>query len=222
MPPPYTHTSQGVARIAISRFLAATPHPHDALPSVPAGLCPFSQRDAGRPPLRKAESRKGYGRCARSRGAIAKRRRRAGRTVRPMLEGEAGRAGACTWGIDLGTNAAQSAVAAFWPETGRLEVLAAFPAEPSFAERGLRDGVGRLYDECARRGELISCGGAAVVETREQRQNRRKHAVVSGGTFRQPDCAISGRSPAEGYSRFSSRSACSCQANGREDRRLSR
>ena len=78
------------------------------------------------------------------------------------IEGEAGRAGACTWGIDLGTNAAQSAVAAFWPETGRLEVLAAFPSEPTFAERGLRDGVGRLYDECARRGELISCGGAAV------------------------------------------------------------
>ena len=78
------------------------------------------------------------------------------------IEGEAGRAGACTWGVELGTNAAQSAVAAFWPETGRLEVLAAFPSEPSFAERGLRDGVGRLYDECARRGELISCGGAAV------------------------------------------------------------
>ena len=78
------------------------------------------------------------------------------------IEGEAARAGACCWGIDLGTNAAQSAVAAFWPETGRLEVLAAFPSEPTFAERGLRDGVGRLYDECARRGELISCGGAAV------------------------------------------------------------
>ena len=78
------------------------------------------------------------------------------------IEGEAERIGPCTWGIDLGTNAAQSAVAAFWPETGRLEALAAFPSEPSFAERGLRDGCGGLYVECARRGELIQAGGQAV------------------------------------------------------------
>ena len=63
---------------------AATPHSHNALPQVPESLCPFPQRDAGGPPLRKAESRRAYGRCARSRGAIAKRRRRAGSTVRPM------------------------------------------------------------------------------------------------------------------------------------------
>ena len=30
----------------------------------------------------------------------------------------------------------------------------------------------------------------SLVETWEQRQNRRKHARVSGGPFRQPDCAI--------------------------------
>ena len=78
------------------------------------------------------------------------------------IEGDAERAGPCTWGIDLGTSAAQSAVAAFWPETGRLEALAAFPSDPSFAERGLRDGIGGLYVECARRGELIAAGGAAV------------------------------------------------------------
>ena len=40
--------------------------------------------------------------------------------------------------------------------------MAAFPSEPSFAERGLRDGVGGLYVECARRGELIEAGGQAV------------------------------------------------------------
>ena len=78
------------------------------------------------------------------------------------IEGEAERAGAVMWGIDLGTSAAQSAVAAYWPQTGRLEVVAAFPSEPSFAERGLRDGVGGLYVECARRGELIEAGGQAV------------------------------------------------------------
>ncbi len=78
------------------------------------------------------------------------------------IEGTAPRAGPVVWGIDLGTSAAQSAVAGYWPEAGRLECLAAFPAEPSLAERGLRDGVGRLYVECARRGELLTLGGAAV------------------------------------------------------------
>ena len=74
------------------------------------------------------------------------------------IEGKADRAGPVVWGIDLGTSAAQSAIAGYWPETGRLECLAAFPAEPSLADRGLRDGVGRLYSECARRGELMILG----------------------------------------------------------------
>ena len=55
-----------------------------------------------------------------------------------------------------------SAVAAYWPSTGALECVAAFPREPTLGERGLRNGVGNLYGECHRRGELIQCGGAAV------------------------------------------------------------
>lgn len=78
------------------------------------------------------------------------------------IEGEAERAGPVVWGLDLGTSAAQSAIAAFWPETGRLEAIAAFPTEPGLAERGLRDGVGRLYVDCAERGELMQTGGQAV------------------------------------------------------------
>ena len=78
------------------------------------------------------------------------------------IEGDAKRAGPLVYGIDLGTSAAQSAVACYAPETGALAALAAFPGEPSLSERGLRDGVGNLYRECARRGELIQCGGAAV------------------------------------------------------------
>ena len=41
--------------------------------------------------------------------------------------------------------------------------------------------------------------------------------LLGSQTVRSP-----GRSPAQGYPRFSSCPACSCQANGREDRRLSR
>ena len=78
------------------------------------------------------------------------------------IEGETDRAGPCVWGFDLGTSAAQSAVAAYWPESGRLECLAAFPAVPSLAERGLRDGVGTLYQDTARRGELMLAGVNAV------------------------------------------------------------
>ena len=78
------------------------------------------------------------------------------------IEGEADMDGKAYWGIDLGTSAAQSAVASYWPKTGRLECLAAFPSEPSLMERGLRDGVSDLYQQCFNRGELIQCGGAAV------------------------------------------------------------
>ena len=92
-------------------------------------------------------------------------------TVRQMLlpvevwreiEGPAEREGKCFWGVDLGTSAAQSAVAAYWPDTGRLECLAAFPSLPTLAERGLQDGVGPLYAECARRGELLTLGENAA------------------------------------------------------------
>ena len=78
------------------------------------------------------------------------------------IEGDAPMGGRCWWGVDLGTSAAQSAVAAYWPDSGRLEVVAAFPSEPGLEERGLRDGVADLYAKCFRRGELIQCGGAAV------------------------------------------------------------
>ena len=77
------------------------------------------------------------------------------------IEAVADRSGPLILGIDLGTNAAQSAVAAYWPQTGALAAIAAFPCEPSLAERGLRDGCGRLYAECARRGELFQLGQRA-------------------------------------------------------------
>ena len=78
------------------------------------------------------------------------------------IEGDAAMAGRAIWGVDLGTSAAQSAVAAYWPETGALRCLAAFPQMPSLAERGLSDGVGRLYEDCAARGELLTLGARAV------------------------------------------------------------
>ena len=78
------------------------------------------------------------------------------------IEGQAEASGPVVWGVDLGTSQAMSAIAGYWPETGRLSVVAAFPTAPGLAERGLRDGVGSLYQDLAKRGEIIQTGGQAV------------------------------------------------------------
>ncbi|MYF31264.1 MAG: hypothetical protein F4169_20895 [Gammaproteobacteria bacterium] len=61
-------------------------------------------------------------------------------------------------GIDLGSGAAMSAAAAYFPHTGALECVAAFPELPSLSERGVRDNVGGLYRDMHQRGELIIAG----------------------------------------------------------------
>ena len=75
------------------------------------------------------------------------------------IEGEAEAAGPCVWGIDLGASSAQSAVASYWPATGRLECVSAFPTIPDLSERAVKDGVGQLYHSCRDRGELILTEG---------------------------------------------------------------
>ena len=71
---------------------------------------------------------------------------------------EAERKGPWALGVDCGENAAMTAAAAYWPETGRLECLAVFPIRPGLLERGQRDGVGPLYERLAARGELTQAG----------------------------------------------------------------
>ena len=63
---------------------------------------------------------------------------------------------------DFGQNESMAASAAYWPKSGRLEVLASFPREPGLSERGTADGVGDLYRRMSTRGELVVTGGAAV------------------------------------------------------------
>ena len=74
------------------------------------------------------------------------------------IEGEAEREGAYVLGLDLGGSTAQSAAAAFWPASGRLEGFAMFPLHPNLATRSTNDGCGNLYSECHRRGELLLAG----------------------------------------------------------------
>lgn len=72
------------------------------------------------------------------------------------------REGDCVLGIDLGGSASMSAAALYWPATGRLEALGAFPSEPGLAARGAADGVSGRYQEMADRGELTTMGGRVV------------------------------------------------------------
>ena len=65
-------------------------------------------------------------------------------------------------GIDLGGTAAFSAVAAFWPRTGRLEGFVACGAQPPLAERARADGVPGVYPQMARLGELVEMGSRVV------------------------------------------------------------
>ena len=74
------------------------------------------------------------------------------------IEGESAREGPYVLGLDLGGSTAQSAAAAWWPETGRLEGFAVFPEHPNLATRATNDGAGSLYQECHRRGELLVMG----------------------------------------------------------------
>ena len=60
-------------------------------------------------------------------------------------------------GIDLGTSAAMSAASAYF-RSGDLEAVAVFPELPTLGERGLADGVGRLYERMAARAELLQAG----------------------------------------------------------------
>ena len=68
------------------------------------------------------------------------------------------RDGPVSIGIDLGGGTSMCAVAFYWPVTGRLETYGAFPAKPSLAERGRRDGVGDRYERMLERGEITVCG----------------------------------------------------------------
>ena len=74
------------------------------------------------------------------------------------VEGEAEKSGAYSLGLDLGQNAAMSGAAAYFPESGALDGFCVFPELPSLAERGLKDGVGNLYQRLQREGDLILAG----------------------------------------------------------------
>lgn len=72
------------------------------------------------------------------------------------------RRGPCVVGLDLGGSASMTAAAAYWPESGRLEVRAALPGVPALHDRALADGVGTRYQRMVERGELQVFDGVRV------------------------------------------------------------
>ncbi len=84
------------------------------------------------------------------------------------------RSGPLVIAFDLSGGSATSAACAYWPRTGRVEGFVLVPELPDLARRGKRDGVGRLYQVLAQRGELIVAGrrvpdfGALIEEAVER------------------------------------------------------
>jgi len=66
--------------------------------------------------------------------------------------------GPCAWGIDLGGARSLSAVAAYWPRTGLVQVRAAVGGRPNLEVRGRQDGARDLYRRAQQRGELLVAG----------------------------------------------------------------
>ena len=71
-------------------------------------------------------------------------------------------AGAAVWGVDLSGGDARpmAGIAAFWPATGRVEALAAFPELPSLADRSRTDAAD--YQTMNADGDLLVMGRRVV------------------------------------------------------------
>ena len=93
--------------------------------------------------------------------------------------------GPSVWGVDLGANAAMSAVSSYWPHTGLLRTVAAFPSIPDLEERAAKDNVGGLYRRMEERGELITTQGRTVVIAKLLR--------IAMHRFGPPDCVAGDR-----------------------------
>lgn len=68
------------------------------------------------------------------------------------------RSGKYALGLDLGSTSAFSAAAAFHPASGAAECFGVLPHSPGLGEKGMADGVGRLYIRMHQRGEVLLAG----------------------------------------------------------------
>ena len=71
-------------------------------------------------------------------------------------------AGPCSWGVDLGGTAAFSAVACYWPASGRLQGFVSCGSDPPLPERAAADNVAGIYEAMQRDGDLVLLGRRIV------------------------------------------------------------
>ena len=105
-------------------------------------------------------------------------------------EGDAEREGRYALGVDLGKALSMSAVVGYWPHSGAVRALGAFPRRPGLLERGTTDGVGELYQRLNERGELLLLGEEVVDVGRliaEAVERWGKPNLILSDRFRQAD-----------------------------------
>lgn len=165
-PPPNTYVQEhrpapGMPADDLESLLIANPGARHGIGSTPAWLHEQSKRAIARGGSALSSFRL-YNRNER----VSDDRRDVLLTVDDWLSAETSelppREGGCIVGVDLGGSASMSAVAFYWPNTGRLEAVAAFPTSPTLADRGARDGVRDRYVEMSDRGELVTMGERVV------------------------------------------------------------
>ncbi|MDE0063926.1 MAG: hypothetical protein OXP09_21720, partial [Gammaproteobacteria bacterium] len=97
------------------------------------------------------------------------------------VEGRAWREGRLVWGFDMASTG-MAALAAYWPSTGTLSAIGAFPSKPGIKKLADRDSVGELYAKMKARGELTELGGHTV--------SIPKLIELGLERFGQPDCIV--------------------------------
>ena len=109
-----------------------------------------------------------------------------------MVENPPERRGDCYVGLDAGEAVSMTACSAYWPATGRLETIAAFPSKPSLKRRGEIDGIPGMYERMEKRGELRTFPGVVTplddfVEWVYERLQGQKIAGIAADNFKKKD-----------------------------------
>ena len=68
----------------------------------------------------------------------------------------------CVWGCDLSSGDAQTSCAAYYPLSGLLRAISAWPENPTLEERTIRDAAGDDYFDCYQEGTLRLIGEHSV------------------------------------------------------------
>ena len=112
------------------------------------------------------------------------------------VDQEPPRRGPCVIGLDAGGSSSMTAAVAIWPQSGRVEVRGAFPANPDLLERGRLDAVGRRYQLLHDQGEIQTYPGRStpvVAFLRDLADDLQGATVIACGADRFRQAEVQGR-----------------------------